>query len=242
MKILKSEWLKLISVPTTWMILGSMLLIEGLAAGLLTGLADVKDLKARNPATLLIGTPLPTVLIFTLGALLATNEYRHGTANHTFIITPKRERVILAKLAVGLVVGIVSALLFIAVNAGLGLSILSSRGVPVDGDLAVNVYLGVGTGIVLGCLFGVALGALMRNQILTIVIGLVLFLVRGVVALFIGTNVGKYFPGEALLALQGTPGAKDTLLDQVSAGLVLAATCAALAAAGIFATRYREIN
>jgi ABC-2 type transport system permease protein len=242
MRILRSEWLKLVSVPTTWMILGAMLLIEGLAAGLLTALADIDDLKARNPATLLIGTPLPTVMIFTLGALLATNEYRHGTANHTFIITPKRDRVILAKLAVGLVVGIVAALLFIAVNAGLGLSILSSRGVPVDGDLAVNVYLGVGTGIVLGCLFGVALGALMRNQILTIVVGLVLFLVRGVVALFIGTDVGRYFPGEALLALQGTPGAEDKLLSQVSAGLVLAATCAALAVAGVVATRYREIN
>lgn len=242
MRILRSEWLKMVSVPTTWILLGTMLLIEGLAAGLLTGLADIDDLKARNPATLLIGTPLPTVLIFTLGALLATNEYRHGTANHTFVITPRRERVIGAKLAVGLVVGVVAALLYITVNAGLGLSILSSRGVDVDGDLAVNVYSGVGTGIVLGCLFGVALGALLRNQILTIVTGLVLFLARGVFALFIGNDVGKYFPGEALLALQGTPGADTTLLDQVGGGLVLAATCAALALAGVVVTRYREIN
>lgn len=242
MRILRSEWLKLVSVPTTWLLLATMLLIEGLAAGLLTGLGDVKDLRSRNPATLLIGTGLATVLIFTLGALLATNEYRHGTANQTFVITPRRERVILAKLAVGLVVGVVSALLYVTVNAGIGLSILSNRGVPVDGNLAVNVYLGVGTGIVLGCLFGVALGALLRNQILTIVIGLVLFLLRGFVALFIGTTVGKYFPGEALIALQGTPGAAKTLLDQVDGGLVLAATCAVLAGAGIFVTRYREIT
>ena len=60
MKILRSEWLKMVSVPTTWLLLGSMVLIEGLAAGLLTGLADVKDLKARNPATLMIGTPMAT--------------------------------------------------------------------------------------------------------------------------------------------------------------------------------------
>jgi ABC-type transport system involved in multi-copper enzyme maturation permease subunit len=242
MRILKSEWLKLVSVPTTWLLLGTMLLLEGLAAGLLPGLADIKDLRSRDPVTIMKGTTLQTIFVFTIGALLATNEYRHGTANHTFIITPRRERVIAAKLAVGLVVGIVSALLFIAVNAGLGLSILSSRGVPVDGDLAVNVYLGVGAGIVLGCLFGVALGALMRNQILTIVVGLVLFLVRGVVALFIGTSVGKYFPGEALLALQGTPGAENELLGQVDAGLVLAATCAVLSVAGMVATHYREIN
>jgi len=242
MRILRSEWLKTVSVPTTWLLLGAMLLIEGLAAGLLTGLSELKDLKARNPATLLIGTPLPTVLMFTLGALLATNEYRHGTANQTFVITPRRERVIGAKLAVGLVVGIAGALLYIAVNAGLGLSILSNRGVEVDGDLAVNIYSGVGVGIVLGCLFGVALGALLRNQILTIVTGLVLFLVRGVVALFIGTDVGKFFPGEALISLQGTPGADADLLSQVDAGLVLAATCAVLAIAGVVVTRYREIS
>lgn len=242
MRILRSEWLKLVSVPTTWLLLGTMLLIEGLAAGLLTGLADIEDLKGRNPASLLTGTGLATVMIFTLGALLATNEYRHGTANHTFIITPRRERVVLAKLAVGLVVGIAAALLYVTVNAGLGLSILSSRDVPVDGDLAVNVYLGTGTGIVLGCLFGVALGVLLRNQILTIVVGLVLFLLRGVVALFIGTSVGKYFPGEALLALQGTPGAAATLLDQVDAGFVLLATCVVLSIAGMVVTRFREIT
>ena len=242
MRILRSEWLKLVSVPTTWILLGTMLLIEGLAAGLVTGLADIEELRARNPATLLIGTPLSTVLIFTLGALLATNEYRHGTANQTFLITPRREQVIAAKLAVGLVVGVVAALLYIAVNAGLALSTLSNRGVPVDGDLAVDVYSGVGVGLVLGCIFGVALGALLRNQILTIVIGLVLFLVRGVIALFIGTDVGKYFPGEALLAVQGTPGTKETLLSQVDAGLVLGATCLALAIAGVAVTRYREIT
>ena len=95
----------------------------------------------------------------------------------------------------------------------------------------------------LGCLFGVALGALLRNQILTIVVGLVLFLVRGVVALFIGTNVGKYFPGEALLALQGTPGADDELLGQVDGGLVLARDVRRAARSpAMVVTRYREIN
>ena len=241
MRILKSEWLKVVSVPTSWILLGSMLLIEGLVAGLVTGVGDIEDLRTADPRVLLIGTPLSTVLMFTLGALLATNEYRHGTANQTFLITPRRERVIAAKLAVGLAVGIVGALLYITVNAGLGLSILSKRGVDVDGDLAVNIYSGVGTGLVLGCLFGVALGALLRNQLLTIVTGLVLFLVRGVVALFIGTDVGKFFPGEALLALQGTPSNED-LLSQVDAGIVLAATCIAVSIAGIYVTRYREIN
>jgi ABC-type transport system involved in multi-copper enzyme maturation permease subunit len=242
MNILRSEWLKLVSVRTSWLLLGTMILIEGLAAGLLTGLADIKDLRARDPATLIIGTPLATVFAFTLGALLSTNEFRHGTANSTFVVTPRRERVIVAKLAIGLVVGVVSALLYIAVNAGLGLSILSNRGVPVEADMAVNIYAGVGTGLVLACLIGVALGALLRNQVLTIVVGLVLFLLRGTFALFIGEDVGRYFPGEALLALQGTPGIEAKLLGQVDAGLVLGAFCLGCAIAGVVVTRQREIT
>jgi len=241
-RILRSEWLKVVSVPTSWILLGTMLLIEGLFAGLVASLGDIDDLRKADPRVMMLGTSLATVLMFTLGALLATNEYRHGTANQTFVITPRRERVIGAKLAVGLAVGVVAALLYITVNAGLGLSILSKRGVEVDGDLAVNIYSGVGAGLVLGCLFGVALGALLRNQILTIVVGLLLFsFLRGTVALIIGTDIGKFFPGEALLALQDAPTGED-LLSQVDAGLVLAATCIAVALAGIVMTREREIT
>jgi len=242
MNTLKSEWLKLISVRTTWALLGAMILIEGLTAGLVTGLSDIADLKRRDVATLIIGTHLAIVFMFTLGALLSTNEFRHGTANSTFVVTPKRERVIAAKLLVGLTVGIVGALLYIAVNAGLGLSILSSRGIDVDADKAVNGYIGVGVGLVLGCLFGVALGALLRNQILTVVVGMVLFLLAGTAALFIGNDVGQYFPGESLLALQGTPGADKTLLSQTDGGFVLAAYCVVLGIAGMIFTRQREIT
>jgi hypothetical protein len=240
MKVLRSEWLKLVSVRTTWYLLGAMVVVEGLAAGLATGLGDIEDLRRGNVSTFIIGTHLATVFMFTLGALLSTNEFRHGTANSTFVITPKRERVILAKLAVGLAVGIVGALLYIAVHAGLGLSILSSRGVDVDADLAVDGYLGMGVGLVLGCLFGVALGALLRNQVLTIIVGLVLFLLAGTVALFIGNDVGQYFPGEALLALQNTPNVD--LLSQTDGGFVLAGYCIALGIAGMILTRQREIT
>lgn len=242
MNVLRSEWLKLVSVRTTWILLGSMILVEGLAAGLLTSLADIDDLRKRDIGTLIIGTHLAIVFMFTLGALLSTNEFRHGTANSTFVVTPRRERVIAAKLAVGLVVGIAGALLYIAVNAGLGLAILSDRGVAVDADRAVDGYVGVGVGLALGCLFGVALGALLRNQILTVVTGMVIFLLAGTAALFIGGDVGQYFPGESLLALQATPGTEDTLLSQTDGGLVLGAYVVVLGIAGMVATRQREIT
>jgi ABC-2 type transport system permease protein len=240
MRALKSEWLKLVSVRTTWTLLAATVLIEGLGATLSAALGDVEDLRKGDVSAFIIGLRLQTVLMFTLGALLSTNEFRHGTANSTFVVTPKRERVILAKLVVGLAVGVAGALLYIAFHAGLSLSILASRDVAVDSDLVVNGYVGVGVGLVLGCLFGVALGAVLRNQVLTIVVGLVLFTLAGTVSLFIGTDVGQFFPGEALLALQNDPRVDD-LLSQTAGGLVLAGYCLVLAIAGMVLTRQREI-
>jgi ABC-2 type transport system permease protein len=240
MRALKSEWLKLVSVRTTWTLLAATVLIEGLGATLSAALGDVEDLRKGDVSAFIIGLRLQTVLMFTLGALLSTNEFRHGTANSTFVVTPKRERVILAKLVVGLAVGVAGALLYIAFHAGLSLSILASRDVAVDSALVVNGYVGVGVGLVLGCLFGVALGAVLRNQVLTIVVGLVLFTLAGTVSLFIGTDVGQFFPGEALLALQNDPRVDD-LLSQTTGGLVLAGYCLVLAVAGMVLTRQREI-
>jgi len=240
--VLRSEWLKLVSVRTTWIILLSMVALEALFAALTTSLPAVRELRGKPIFNLVIGTHLPTILMFSLGALLSTNEFRHGTANSTFVVTPKRERVIYAKLFIGLVIGLVGALLYIAVNAGIGLSILSNRGVPVDSNDALNAYIGVGTGLVLGCVFGVALGSVLRNQILTVVAGLVVILLAGTFALFIGNSVGRYFPGESLLGLQGGPGPKAAgLLDQVDGGLVFGVYCAVLAIAGAVLTRSREI-
>lgn len=239
MNILRSEFLKLVSVRTTWFLLVGMVLLEGLAAGLIAALVPEEDLAGRDLSSLFGGTGLMTVLVFTLGALLSTNEYRHGTANSTFLITPQRERVIAAKLVVGFVAGIVFALEYIAVNAGLGLSILSSRDVPVDADTAVDIYTGVGIGMVLTCLFGVALGAVLRNQVVTVVVGLVLFFVLRGVALLLG-DVGAYFPWESLASLQGG-GDEDFLLSQPEGGLVFGAYCVVLTIAGVMLTRRREI-
>ena len=88
MNILKSEWLKLVSVRSTWIVLLCMVVLEGLVAGLSVTIPDVKDLRDKQIFDLVVGSHLSTVLMFSLGALLSTNEYRHGTANSTFVVTP----------------------------------------------------------------------------------------------------------------------------------------------------------
>ena len=52
-------------------------------------------------ASVTAGTPDPL-----LGAILVTSEYFHLTATTTFLVTPRRERVIVAKLVVGVLIGL----------------------------------------------------------------------------------------------------------------------------------------
>ncbi len=243
MRAIRSEWLKLVSVRATWLLLAAMVAIEATFAIVVPSAGELEDLRSQDVENLFIGTPLVTVFVFTLGALLSTNEFRHRTADSTFIVTPRRERVVLAKLVVGFVVGLVCALLFIAVNAGFGLSILSGRGIPVDADTAVSIYVGAGIGLILVCLLGVALGALLRNQVVTIVLGIALFFIlRELLTTILGEDIAAYLPGQSLLALQGPSGDDaDYLLSQFGGGLVFAGYCAAVAVAGVLVTRRRDV-
>lgn len=64
--------------------------------------------QAVNVATGLYtsGQYLGVLLVLLLGAILVTSEYFHLTATTTFLVTPKRERVIVAKLVVGVLIGL----------------------------------------------------------------------------------------------------------------------------------------
>jgi hypothetical protein len=240
MRALRSEWLKLVTTRTAWALIGAGVLLEGVAVGLIAALIPRSDLQGRDVSKLFGGIGLMTVFVLTLGALVSTNEYRHRTANSTFLITPVREYVVGAKLAVGFAAGLIAAACFGATNAIVSLTILHIRDLSPSTHTAVQLYTGTAIGIVLSCMFGVALGAVMRNQILTVVVGLIAFFVLRGVALLIG-GAGGYFPAESLAALQGATG-NHNLLSQVSGGFVFAGYCVVLGVVGMGLTRRREIT
>ncbi len=240
MRTLRSEWLKLVTTRTTWALILAGVLLEGVAVGLIAALVPAEDLQGKDVSRLFGGIGLMTVFVLTLGALVSTNEYRHRTANSTFLVTPVREYVVASKLAIGVLAGLIAAVAFGATNAAVSLTILSIRDLSPATDTAVELYTGTAIGIVLSCVFGVALGSVMRNQILTVVVGLIAFFVLRGVALLIG-GAGGYFPAESLAALQGATG-NDNLLSQVAGGFVFGGYCVLLAVVGMTLTRRREIT
>jgi ABC-type transport system involved in multi-copper enzyme maturation permease subunit len=237
--LLRSEWIKLWTARTTWVMLAAGLLAEALFAGLYTGLASVEGINELTDVA--TGTGLLMVLVLILGVLIVTAEFRHGTASSTFLATPKRYPVLAAKLGAALLVGLIAGLAFVTVNAGLSLPLLSGRGgdVPATSHL-VEVYAGVVASFALLCAFGLGVGAIVRNQVGAMIAAIAFFFVLSPLPELLPGSIGDFFPAQAVGALHGHAEGNHTL-GQVSGGLVLAAWAGALVAAGTVLVCRRDV-
>lgn len=110
-----------------------------------------------------IGFPMAVVLPV-IAALSVTSEWSQRTGLTSFTLVPHRGRVIGAKLAVTVGVGVVSMLIAAAIGA-LG-NVLGSNiaGVPTTWDVTATELAYIVLGNVLGMLMGFVLGLLFRNS------------------------------------------------------------------------------
>jgi hypothetical protein len=242
MSFLRSEWLKLWTTRTTWVMLGIGLLGEALFAGLYTGLASLSKIERQlGEGEITTGIGLLMVLMLVLGVLVITTEFRHGTSSSTFLASPKRYPALLAKLGASLLVGLLAGLAFVVVNGGLALGLASGRGgtLPSASDLD-SVYAGVVVSFALLAAFGFGVGAIVRNQVGAIIAAIAFFFVLSPLPELLPGSIGEYFPAQALGALHGQVEGNGTL-GQVDGGLVLAAWAAALVAIGIALVCRRDV-
>jgi ABC-type transport system involved in multi-copper enzyme maturation permease subunit len=223
--LVRAEWTKLFTTRT-WigLLLGACLLVGGIMA-LFTGLAGssggngqqgfppVGDASFQRFTLAQISQAAVFALI--LGVIGMTQEYRHRTATPTFLVTPRRGRVVVAKL-IGYALATVP---FAVVVAAVGLLVLEvyggARGATIpltDGNLRVLLYAGLA--LVVYAVIGVGVGALVRNQVGAVVGGLVyLRVVEPIIAAVPATAPAyKWLPGGALQAMTaGVPGGPDVL-------------------------------
>ena len=107
------------------------------------------------------------MFVMVLGILLVTNEFYHQTATATFLTTPKRTIVIMAKLVAAVIIGFVFWLFTTVINVGAGVLFFASEEVTnslgeweVHRGLLLNLLA-----YALWAIFGVGLGVLIRSQI-----------------------------------------------------------------------------
>lgn len=241
MNLLRSELLKLTTVRTTWVMLGIGFAVEALFAGLYTGLVNVDDVGPISDVQ--TGTGLLMVMLLVLGVLAITNEFRHGTAGTTFLVSPRRYPVLLAKLGATLIFGLLAGLVFVLLNGGLSLPLFSTRvgGLPPTGEIA-RVYAGVAVSFGLMCAFGLGVGTIVRNQVGAIIAALAFFFILSPLPELLPGDIGHYFPSQAVGSMHGSDEALEDGLGQVAGGLVLFGWVLLLFAIGACLTKVRDLN
>lgn len=187
------------------------------------------------------------VVVAILGILAVTGEFAHQTATPTFLATPRRGRVVIAKLLTYAATGLGYAAACTAVVLAVALPWLAAKDVPVvlsGTDLARTIG-GVALEVALYAVLGVGLGCLMRNQIAAIVGFVVYMFVVGPILSGVRatSELAQYLPYQAGNALgRLTYSADAAMLGQLGGGLVLLTWALAFAAIGTRVAVRRDIT
>ncbi len=132
-RLVVAEWLKL---RTTWGVWVYLALLLGVTAlGVAGTIAADEGGWAPEDTRAVLETPgLATLFVLLLGAVGFTNEFRHGTIGQTFLITPRRERVLGVKLLFFALLGVVFGLVAYALMLAMAIPWLGAKDVDISLD------------------------------------------------------------------------------------------------------------
>ena len=161
--LLLAEALKLRTTRTMWALLGATVAVSALAVAtaVVVGSDTNLDLEsARGAREIMNVTANGAIFVLVLGVILSAGEFRMGTATDTFLTTPRRWRVVAAKLVTAGAVGLVFGALAAGVSIGIaGLSYrLEGLTFPLGSS---DAWSTVGGSVLYAALFG-AIGAATR--------------------------------------------------------------------------------
>jgi hypothetical protein len=183
------------------------------------------------------------VFAVVLGIVTTSGEYAHGTITHSFLVAPRRERVVAAKVMVGALFGVLLALLAEALTLAIAVPWLAAKGVDLhlgERDLYM-VFVAAAIGSAIGGALGVGLGGLLRRQTPAIVLTLTWLLIGENALAAIGDRA-RFTPARAFAALVAAQGPHDGLLGMWTGCALAVGYAAAFAVAGAVAIIRRDVG
>jgi ABC-type transport system involved in multi-copper enzyme maturation permease subunit len=187
MRLVNAELLK-IRTTSTWWIFGIIMLplwalavLVNWASSNFTSQADQGSLSADQAEQVRVASEAVNIaanlytsgqffgvlIVMLLAAIVVTNEFFHQTATTTFLVTPRRESVVLAKLVASALLGLVFWLVMTVGNLIAVPFILRSMDVGAQlGEGAIWRAIGLNAlAFILWAILGVGFGVLIRSQI-----------------------------------------------------------------------------
>jgi ABC-2 type transport system permease protein len=240
---MRTEFLKLRTVRSPLLLLAAaQLVVLAGVSGLFISGANLDD--PATPLRAIGHAGLVSMFSLVLGIIGVAGEYRHKTITDTYLGTPRRGRVITAKLGTyaiaGAVFGLVSSLVAFAATAiwlaGKGSSLALSDGAVWRTLIGCVIWNACFAAI------GVGLGALVRNLVGAVAVALAwIALVEGIVGQLVG-DLDRWLPFNSGLALEDVPAPGVDLLPQWGGGLVLAAYALLFALLAVSTTVRRDVS
>lgn len=234
--LVSAEFLKFRTTRTAIGVVLAAVALVAIAVAGTVGTAEADQLGTSQLTRDVVASSLFGALIaFIVGILCVTVEWRHGTVTRTFLVTPRRERVLVAKeiwmLLFSAGLAIVGLLLVLAIAAP-WLAFRSSS-LELDGDSATLAGRIVLASMLWGAL-GVGIGAVVQSQTPALVGAIIwILLAEGLIGELLGLvdleSLADYLPGQALSSFDGT---EDGGLSRAMGGIVSLAWVTALGLLG----------
>ncbi len=237
---LASEWTKLVTVRSTWITLALSLLVStGITALVSWAIGwSWNDLSASDRADFnpildsLAGSTFGAILFVVLGVNLVASEYATGMIRQTMTVTPRRGRVLLAKVLVVSAVAVVAGIVVNVATFLTGQAVFAAYDLPTaslsDGDAFRSVVLGMAVTSPVLPILGIAMAFLFRSAAIGITVVLALTFMPSFFGPLIPQrwqeNVLAFLPGNASNSIASghlSDSAMD--LDPWLAAVVLAA-------------------
>ena len=185
--------------------------LTAIAAAGTVGTAREDQLGTAQLSRDIVSSSLFTAFVgFLIGVMSVTTEWRHGTVTRTFLVTPRRRRVLIAKeLWIVLLTAALAALAIILVLAiAVPWHAVEGSSLGFDGGVARFVGRIVIASVLWGML-GVGVGAVVQSQTPALVGAVIwILLVEALITALLGLVdfevIGDYLPGRALSSFDGT--------------------------------------
>jgi ABC-type transport system involved in multi-copper enzyme maturation permease subunit len=212
-RMLATEWRKVLTTKMLWGLIlvalafscVNVVTLALVSGGIIPGVPQTEGgrmlLDPDYMTTLLAQVGAAATFVLILGVIAMTGEYRHMTITSTFLSSPRRGRVLAAKMALyGALGAVIAAITTAAVLATLLLTLAVTRleHAPITLSAVGSVLLGALIGFTLYAILGVSLGALIKNQVAAIVAALVWILLVEAILGLLFPSASKWLPAGAL--------------------------------------------